>query len=103
MKLVYLGLGSNIGEREKNIEAALARIERPNLHLLRVSSLYETEPIGLREQRWFLNAVAEYETELFPLQLLSHLQRIKSDPSAFVRPSDYSGMPLNLSSFGLGK
>ena len=33
---------------------------------------------------------------------LSHLQRIKSDPSAFVRPSDYTGMPLNLSSFGLG-
>jgi 2-amino-4-hydroxy-6-hydroxymethyldihydropteridine diphosphokinase len=79
MKLVYLGLGSNLGEREKMIETALGKIERTDLHLLRVSSLYETEPVGLREQRWFLNMVAEYETTLFPLQLLQRLNRIERE------------------------
>ena len=66
MKLVYLGLGSNIGNRAENIAAALRELPRPGFELRRVSSLYETEPIGLREQAWFVNAVAEFETILFP-------------------------------------
>lgn len=43
----------------------------------RVSSLYETEPVGLRGQPWFLNLVVEAETELFPVQLLDRLQQIE--------------------------
>jgi 2-amino-4-hydroxy-6-hydroxymethyldihydropteridine diphosphokinase len=39
--------------------------------------LYETEPVGLRDQRWFLNLAAEFETELFPRQLLHRIQRIE--------------------------
>ena len=62
-----------------NSAIGLAQLNRPDLQLLRVSSLYETEPIGLREQRWFLNLVAEFETDLFPKQLLHACRRVESE------------------------
>jgi 2-amino-4-hydroxy-6-hydroxymethyldihydropteridine diphosphokinase len=74
---VYLGLGSNIGDRESMIQTALNGLNTPDLRLQRVSSLYETEPIGFREQGWFLNCVAEFETELFPKQLLHRMQKVE--------------------------
>jgi 2-amino-4-hydroxy-6-hydroxymethyldihydropteridine diphosphokinase len=79
LNLVYLGLGSNVGDSETILQSALAKLNGPDLKLLRVSSLYETEPIGLREQRWFLNLVAEFETDLFPKQLLYRIQRIENE------------------------
>ena len=79
MKTVYLGLGSNIGDREGTLRAALERLDAKDLKLLRVSSAYETEPIGLREQAWFLNLVAEFETDLFPKQLLQRTSRVEND------------------------
>jgi 2-amino-4-hydroxy-6-hydroxymethyldihydropteridine diphosphokinase len=79
LKLVYLGLGSNVGDSESLLQAALDGLNGPDLKLLRVSSLYETEPIGLREQRWFLNLAAEFGTELFPKQLLHRIQKIEKD------------------------
>ena len=77
MKVVYLGFGSNIGNREANIQQALDRLQTDDVRLLRVSSLYETEPMGLREQAWFLNQVAEFETEFAPLQLLQRIQMVE--------------------------
>lgn len=77
MKLAYLGLGSNLGHRAGNLEAALAKLAAPDLHVLRVSSTYETEPVGFAAQRWFLNLVAEIETSLFPLQLLGRVGKIE--------------------------
>jgi len=77
LKIVYLGLGSNVGDSEALLKSALSGLDRPDLKLRRVSSLYETEPIGLRDQRWFLNLVAEFETELFPKQLLHRMQKIE--------------------------
>lgn len=56
---VYLGLGSNIGNREANLREAIARIETLGLEIKRESSLYETEPVGFRDQPWFLNQVIE--------------------------------------------
>jgi 2-amino-4-hydroxy-6-hydroxymethyldihydropteridine diphosphokinase len=79
LKIVYLGLGSNVGDSELLLQAALDALNGPDLVLRRVSSLYETEPIGLREQRWFLNLAAEFETELFPKQLLHRIQKIERD------------------------
>jgi 2-amino-4-hydroxy-6-hydroxymethyldihydropteridine diphosphokinase len=79
LKLVYLGLGSNVGDSEALLQSALAKLNGPGLKLRRVSSLYETEPIGLREQRWFLNLVAEFETDLFPKQLLHRIQKIENE------------------------
>ncbi len=77
MKRLYLGLGSNMGDREKLLQSALDALDTPDLQLLRVSSLYETEPIGFRDQAWFLNLVAEFETELFPKQLLHRMQKVE--------------------------
>ena len=77
MKVVYLGLGSNVGNREAHLRQAIDALQARDLRFLRASGLYETEPMGLREQRWFLNQVAEFETELFPLQLLQRIRRIE--------------------------
>lgn len=77
MKIVYLGLGSNVGDRESQIDAALEALNAPDLRLLRRSSLYETEPIGFKDQGWFLNMVAEFETDLFPKQLLQRMQKVE--------------------------
>ena len=79
MKLVYLSLGSNIGDREANLRAALERLPCPGVRLLRVSSIYETEPLDYTDQRWFLNLVAEAETSLFPMQLLAHTAKIERE------------------------
>ncbi len=79
MNLVYLGLGSNVGDSEAILQSALQKLNGPDLKLQRVSSLYETEPIGFRQQRWFLNLVAEFETDLFPKQLLHRIQRIENE------------------------
>jgi 2-amino-4-hydroxy-6-hydroxymethyldihydropteridine diphosphokinase len=79
LKLVYMGLGSNMGDRELLLRQGLEKLETPDLHLLHTSSLYETEPIGLREQPWFLNLVAEFETTLFPRQLLHRAQQVERE------------------------
>jgi 2-amino-4-hydroxy-6-hydroxymethyldihydropteridine diphosphokinase len=79
MKTVYLGLGSNIGDREANLRTAIERLAAPGLHIARVSPVYETEPVYYADQRWFLNLVVEAETDLFPMQLLSRTARIERE------------------------
>ncbi len=74
MKTVYLSLGSNVGDRESNLHAALERLQPT-----RVSPIYETEPVDYRDQAWFLNLAVEVETDLFPRQFLSMTQRIERD------------------------
>jgi 2-amino-4-hydroxy-6-hydroxymethyldihydropteridine diphosphokinase len=75
---VYLSLGSNIGDRGKNLRAAIAALAEANVRLARISSFYETEPVDLREQPWFLNCVVQAETEVPPLDLLRALRGIES-------------------------
>ena len=77
MKTVYLSLGSNIGDREANLRAAIERLSGADLRVLRESPIYETEPVGYTDQRWFLNVVVEAETLLFPLQLLTRTSKIE--------------------------
>ncbi|MGO9228040.1 MAG: 2-amino-4-hydroxy-6-hydroxymethyldihydropteridine diphosphokinase [Bryobacteraceae bacterium] len=77
MKLTYLSLGSNLGDRDANLRAAIERLGAPGLRVLRVSPVYETEPVDNTNQRWFLNLVVEAETTLFPLQLLARAQKIE--------------------------
>jgi 2-amino-4-hydroxy-6-hydroxymethyldihydropteridine diphosphokinase len=77
VKTIYLGLGANIGNREQMLQGAIDRLSAPDLIVKRVSSVYETEPVYLKEQRQFLNAVVEAETELFPMMLLSRIQKIE--------------------------
>lgn len=78
MPTVFLSLGSNIGDREKNLRTAIMALAEANVRVTRVSSFYETEPVDLREQPWFLNCAAQAETELPPLELLHALREIES-------------------------
>ena len=74
----FIGLGSNLGEREAMIRLALDDLARmPETLLVRASSLYDTEPVGEVEQPNFLNAVAQIDTELTPRQLLWNLMLIE--------------------------
>jgi 2-amino-4-hydroxy-6-hydroxymethyldihydropteridine diphosphokinase len=73
----FLSLGSNLGDREHHLLEALERLEAAGIHILRRSSIYETEPQDLPEQPWFLNIVVEVETELFPRLLLARAQAIE--------------------------
>ncbi len=75
---VYLGLGSNLGDKRGNCLRALKEISASgHTRLEAVSSLYKTEPIGYRDQDWFINCVARASTSLSPLLLLSLLQGIE--------------------------
>lgn len=60
--IVYLGLGSNLGDRVENLREARWRIASLGPAITRESSIYETEPVGFRDQEWFLNQVIEVDT-----------------------------------------
>ena len=76
--IYYLGLGGNLGDRIKNLRAALEMIKKiSGVKLLRVSSFYETAAWGVENQPDFLNAAAKISTELEPLRLLDELQKIE--------------------------
>ncbi|MFC1712096.1 2-amino-4-hydroxy-6-hydroxymethyldihydropteridine diphosphokinase [Candidatus Poribacteria bacterium] len=78
MAVVYIGLGSNLGNRAGNIRKALDMLDEfDNTSVLVVSSLYETEPEGYEDQDWFVNAVARIETALSPVELLKLLKEIE--------------------------
>jgi 2-amino-4-hydroxy-6-hydroxymethyldihydropteridine diphosphokinase len=74
----FVGLGSNLGERESQIRLALDDLARlPSTRVVRASSLYDTEPIGEVDQPNFLNAVVQLDTELTARRLLWNLQLIE--------------------------
>jgi 2-amino-4-hydroxy-6-hydroxymethyldihydropteridine diphosphokinase len=78
MPRAYLGLGSNLGNTKENIVKALEMLTADNeLKLLKTSSYYETAPVGYQQQDWFLNIVAEIETELSPYELLALCNKIE--------------------------
>jgi 2-amino-4-hydroxy-6-hydroxymethyldihydropteridine diphosphokinase len=79
VKTVYLALGSNLGDREARLREAAAKLEAAEIRILRCSPVYETEPQDVRDQGWFLNAVLEAETALFPIQLLARTQKIERE------------------------
>jgi 2-amino-4-hydroxy-6-hydroxymethyldihydropteridine diphosphokinase len=76
MPVVYLGLGSNIGDKEANITQALRLISKI-CEVKKKSHLYHTEPVGNTEQDWFLNCVVEIETDIDPKHLLSLFKSIE--------------------------
>src|SRR6267143_6255227 len=77
-KTVYLSFGSNVGDRAKNLRAAIDELPHAGVAITRVSSFYETEPVDLREQPWFLNCVVEAETHFDPIMLLRALREIET-------------------------
>jgi 2-amino-4-hydroxy-6-hydroxymethyldihydropteridine diphosphokinase len=76
---VYLSLGSNLGDRAAHIERALTRLAEENVHIIKRSSFYETEPVEFLAQGWFLNIAVEAETELMPRQLLRVIRNIERE------------------------
>jgi 2-amino-4-hydroxy-6-hydroxymethyldihydropteridine diphosphokinase len=77
-KKVYLSLGSNLGDRAKNLRDAIAALGSAGVRMVRVSSMYETEPVDYLDQPWFLNCAVEAETELAALDLLHALRGIET-------------------------
>ena len=74
---VYLGLGSNMGNRQDNLDRALEFLSQ-RLRLGKVSSIYDTEPIGNTSQPRFLNLVCQVYTRLAPMELLALAKGIES-------------------------
>ena len=74
---VYIGIGSNLGDRRANTVEAVERMGKlPGTRLVRASSLYESEPLG-DAKTWFVNSVIEIETDLLPDALLRRLKAIE--------------------------
>jgi 2-amino-4-hydroxy-6-hydroxymethyldihydropteridine diphosphokinase len=76
---VYLSLGSNLGDRSKNLRDAIAALGSACVRVVRVSSTYEAEPVDYLDQPWFLNCTVEAETELGALDLLHALRGIETE------------------------
>jgi 2-amino-4-hydroxy-6-hydroxymethyldihydropteridine diphosphokinase len=77
MATVYIGIGSNLGDREENCLRALGLLIRGGVLVRRRSSFYETEPWGVTEQPPFINMAAEAETALGPRELLVLLKDVE--------------------------
>lgn len=77
--IAYLGLGSNIGDRRANIDQAIEMLKaQRDVEIIKASSIYETAPVGYRDQPDFLNAVVMIETRLKPRELLNAVLSIES-------------------------
>jgi len=70
MNKAYLSLGSNIGKRKENILKAYKILEAQDLRIVNKSSFYETVPVGVEDQKFFINSVIQVETKLEPYELL---------------------------------
>jgi len=75
---VYLGLGSNLGDRRGALAGSVAELEREGVHVIERSSVYETEPVGIENQPWYLNQVVAGRTRHAPLELLERCLRIEA-------------------------
>ncbi len=92
MTIVYLGLGSNLGDRVSAIQQALQCLtDHPNIRLLSTSSFYETEPVGYTDQDWFVNAAVALQTDLPPESLLAVCQKIEQQLGRVRDPNNQWG------------
>ncbi len=77
--ICFLGIGSNLGNPENNCREAIERIsEIEGVKVLRASSLYKTEPVGITDQPWFVNAVAEIRSHISPGELFNGLKKVET-------------------------
>jgi 2-amino-4-hydroxy-6-hydroxymethyldihydropteridine diphosphokinase len=86
MNTIYLSLSSNLGNRGDNLQSAIILLEKWGIKIVRSSSIYETEPVGIQDQPWFYNMVFKCETELSPQDVLKvigiierSLKRVRSE------------------------
>jgi 2-amino-4-hydroxy-6-hydroxymethyldihydropteridine diphosphokinase len=79
MPTAYIGIGSNLGDREENCAKALALLGQKGIKIMKPSSMIETEPWGVREQPKFMNMAIEVITDLLPYQLLRKLKEVEAE------------------------
>ena len=91
--IAYLSCGSNMGDRIANLKSAIRDLRAGSIVVRRISSVYETEPVGLREQPWFMNIALEIETSLTPHEMLAGCQKIEA---AHGRIRSFTGAPRPL-------
>ena len=96
MKIVFLGIGTNLGNRELNLEQAITRIEEFIGPVLMSSSIYETEPWGFQAEDKFLNLVVKAETKLTPSGLLGRILMIESLMGRVRGPNRYSSRLIDI-------
>ena len=77
MATVYLGLGSNLGERQQNIQRAIQLLNKNTVTVTKISRIIETDPVGGIAQPKYLNAVIETNTDLPPQKLLALIKNIE--------------------------
>jgi 2-amino-4-hydroxy-6-hydroxymethyldihydropteridine diphosphokinase len=87
---VYISAGANLGDRKRNLEQGLASLQEAGILIRKRSSYFETEPVGFREQPWFLNMAIEAATVLPALKLLDRCQGIEL---ALGRARTFPGAP----------
>jgi 2-amino-4-hydroxy-6-hydroxymethyldihydropteridine diphosphokinase len=96
MKNVYLGLGSNLGDRFKNLSEACIRIEESTGKITCRSSVYSTEPWGFKSENEFLNMVICVETDLSPSGLLGRILMIESQLGRIRCEPKYSSRKIDI-------
>jgi 2-amino-4-hydroxy-6-hydroxymethyldihydropteridine diphosphokinase len=99
----YLGLGSNVGDRESHLRAAVAALRERGVEVDAISSLYETEPVGeVLEQPDFLNAAIRIRTELDPEGLLDVCKAIEVEQGRMFGGQRHGPRPLDVDLLLLG-
>jgi len=79
MAIAYIGIGSNLGNRQENCLRAIELLQKKGIIVTKRSSLYETEPWGVKDQPRFINMAVEIDTSLEPKELLKILKNIEKE------------------------
>ena len=99
----YLGLGSNLGDREAHLQGAIELLRGRGVEVEAVSSLYETEPVGeVLEQPDFLNAAVRIATDLEPLELLDLCKAVEAEHGRMFGTARHGPRPLDVDLLLLG-
>lgn len=102
-RIGYLGLGSNVGDRESHLRAAIAALGEREVNVEAVSSLYETEPVGeVLEQPDFLNGAVRISTELEPEELLDRCKAIEVEHGRMLGGQRHGPRPIDIDLLLLG-
>jgi 2-amino-4-hydroxy-6-hydroxymethyldihydropteridine diphosphokinase len=100
----YLGLGSNLGERRANLEAALRGLESRGVRVLASSSTYDTDPVGeVLDQPSFLNACVRIDTDLRPLDLLDACKAVEAELGRAAGGRRHAPRPIDVDVLLLGE